>query len=484
MLIRMADGRTDFIDFREAAPAKASRDMYLDADGKPTRASLDGWRASGVPGTVRGFELASKKYGRKRWADLLAPGHWPRRQRLPAHTGAGRRSEAQRRAARAVRRFQAHLSEDAARFTMPASSCRSRNCAVTLERIARERRPGVSTKASIAHRLAAAMAGHGGLITLGDLKSYRAIERTPLEGKYRGYEILTAPPPSSGGVGILQMCGMLEGTGLRSSGAGSPGAIHWVAEAMRRFFADRREYLGDPGFARVPVHGPDRPGVHDRAAPDHRSGARHAERISSSRASPRATRAPQTTHYSIVDRGRKRRGRHVYPERRLRERRHRARARVPAEQRDGRFLRQARCAEFVRPACGGEANAIAPGKRPLSSMTPTIVLRDGKLVHGARARRAARASSPAVLQVILNVVDFRMNVQDAVDQPRFHHQWLPDTLYLEHGFSARDRTRRCAAAAYAVERRGSMARVAAILAEDGWLEARPDPRVEGKAAGY
>ncbi len=478
MLIRLADGRTTFIDFRETAPAKAGRDMYLDRDGKPTRGSTDGWRAPGVPGTVRGFELASKKYGKKRWADLLAP----------AIGLAGKGFQLTRAQAEDLKAHAAHLEPypDSKRiflkrgaYYQPGEFLPQPQLAVTLERIARE---GAREfyEGDIAHRLAAAMASHGGLITLEDLKNYRAVERKPLTGRYRGYDIITAPPPSSGGIGVLEMCGILDGTGFEEHGAGSPAAIHWVAEAMRRYFADRAEYLGDPAFVRVPTVG--------LLAPDYAASLRR--NIDPERATPSSQVRPgqpagnesgETTHYSIVDAE----GNAVAVTYTLNGG-YGSGVTVPGLG----FLLNNEMDDFsAKPGApnsaglvGGGANAIAPGKRPLSSMTPSIVLRDGKLRLVLGSPGGPRIIS-AVLEVIQNVIDFRMGIQDAVRQPRFHHQWQPDTLYLERSFPSatenalRDR-------GYTVERIGSMGEVAAIFAEGGWLEGAADPRVEGKASGY
>jgi gamma-glutamyltranspeptidase/glutathione hydrolase len=364
-------------------------------------------------------------------------------------------------------------------FYQPGEFLAQPELAVTLERIARG---GAREfyEGSIARRIAAAMAGHGGLITLEDLKAYRAIERQPLQGKYRGYEILTAPPPSSGGVGVLQMCGVLETTGYEKHGAGSPAAIHWAAEAMRRYFADRSEYLGDPGFVRVPLAG--------LTEPQYVAALRRT--IDPERATPSAQVRPgkpagrestQTTHYSVVDRD----GNAVSVTYTLNGS-YGSGVTVPGLG----FLLNNEMDDFsAKPGApnsagmlGGAANAIAPGKRPLSCMTPTIVLRAGKpyLVVGSPGGPTIITS---VLEVIENVIDFHMGIQDAVDQPRFHHQWMPDTLYLERTFPA-ETERALRGRGYTVERTSSLGEVAAILAENGWLEGAADPRVEAKASGY
>ncbi|HVP42859.1 MAG TPA: gamma-glutamyltransferase, partial [Terriglobales bacterium] len=246
MLIRFADGRSTFIDFREKAPAKASRDMYLDAEGKVTDDSLIGWRASGVPGTVRGLELANKKYGHQPWRELLRPAIGLARRGFPV-------SYAMMRSLRDPEYHLAHFAESKRIFQKDGAyydlgeTFRQPELARTLERIATHGSRDFY-EGQTARLVADAMAKNGGLITLDDLRKYEAIERKPLEGDYKGYHIVTAPPPSSGGVGLLEMLGMLEGSGYERNGAGSAAAYHYLAEVMRRFYADRNEYLADPDF--------------------------------------------------------------------------------------------------------------------------------------------------------------------------------------------------------------------------------------------
>jgi gamma-glutamyltranspeptidase/glutathione hydrolase len=477
MLIRFADGRATFLDFRERAPAAASRDMYLGPDGKPTRDSIEGWRAAAVPGTVRGLEYAARKYGTRPWPELVAPAIRLAREGFPVSWGLAqslRQSKLLARFPESRRIFQRE-----GRFFEPGERLVQPELAATLERIAR-RGADEFYRGETARRLAAAMRHHGGLITLEDLEAYRVIERAPLRGRYRGLEILTAPPPSSGGVGILQMLGILEGTGYEKHGAGSAAAIHWMAEAMRRFFADRSEYLGDPDFTPVPVRGLLDPRylVQLRSSIDPER-ATPSERLRPG--NPRRYESTETTHYSVVDA----QGNAVAVTYTLNGG-YGAGVTVPGLG----FLLNNEMDDFAaRPGypnsyglIQGEANAIAPGKRPLSSMTPTILLRDGRLYMVAGSPGGPRIIT-TVLQVIVNVVDFGMNIQEATDWPRFHHQWLPDKLYLEPGISP-DTRALLAARGFALESVGSMGEVAAILAEGGWLHGAADSRVEGKAAGF
>ncbi|HME11186.1 MAG TPA: gamma-glutamyltransferase [Bryobacteraceae bacterium] len=478
MLARFADGRTTFIDFRETAPAAATRDMYLDAAGEMTKDSLVGWRAAGVPGSVRGFELAEKKYGRKTWAEVLQPAVQLAEKGFPVSYY-----------------FETQLNSDLkllARFPESqrlfaslhyADQCIQPELAQTLKRI-RDRGAADFYEGETAHRLAAAMAENGGLVTLDDLKNYKAVERAPLSGHYKGFEVITAPPPSSGGIGILQMLGMLEGSGYEQGGAGSASEIHYLAEVMRRYYADRSEFLGDPGFVKVPVS----------RLLDPRYIASRRATIDPDRATPSSDlhagpllgqESTQTTHYNVIDQE----GNAVAVTYTLNAG-FGSGVTVPGLG----FLLNDEMDDFsAKPGTPnlfgliqGEANAIQPGKRPLSSMTPTLLVRDGKPYLAVGAPGGSRIIS-GVLQVILNVVDFHMNVQDAVDWPRIYHQWMPDQLFLERGVSP-DTADRLRAMGYKFTPPESkdpvLARVEAILVDGGWYQGAADGRGNAKAAGY
>jgi gamma-glutamyltranspeptidase/glutathione hydrolase len=331
-----------------------------------------------------------------------------------------------------------------------------------------------------ARLLAKDMKEHGGLITEADLAAYKAIERAPLTGKYRGYDIITSPPPSSGGVGILQMLGMLEGTGYEKGGAGSAQVVHFMTEAMRRFFADRAEHLGDPDFVKVPLASLLDPAyiLKLRASID-------PERATPSSAIHSATivdiESNETTHYTIAD-----------GDGNL--------ALVTYTLNGGYgskvtatglgFLLNNEMDDFAaQPGSPnmfglvqGEKNAIQPRKTPLSSMVPTIVLKDGK-PYLALGSPGGPTIINTVLEVLVNVTDFGMNVQDAVNWPRFHHQWLPDQLAMERGYSP-DTIALLEKRGYTIRRVNTQGECAAILLENGWLEGAADPRTEGTAAGY
>jgi gamma-glutamyltranspeptidase/glutathione hydrolase len=479
MLIRLADGPAAFIDFRERAPEKSSRNMYLDASGNLTHDSIEGWRSSGVPGTVRGFEMALAKYGKRSWADTLAPAielakgfpvSYPFSESLKGSRSLGSAPESKR------------IFQKNGAFFQPGETLAQPELAQTLQRLAKNG-PNEFYEGETASRLAAEMEKHGGLITLADLKAYKAIERTPLTGKYKGYSVITAPPSSSGGVAVLEMMGILEGTGYEKTGAGSASAIHWAAEAMRRAYADRNAYLGDPAFVKVPIAGLLDPAYHARLrASIDPERATPSDDVRPGR--PVGSESMETTHFTVVDAE----GNAVACTFTLNGGYGNG-ITVPGLG----FLLNNEMDDFsAKPGTPnmyglvqGEANAIAPGKRPLSSMSPTIVVKDGKLFMTAGAPGGSRIPT-AVLQVILNVIDFGMNVQDAVDAPRFHHQWLPDKLSLERGISP-DTVAILKSRGYDVDYAPGvvLAQVAAIVSDGGWLQGGSDGRsAAGKAAGY
>ena len=476
LLARFADGTTTFIDFRERAPQSASRDMYLDASGKLTDGSLQGWRASGVPGSVRGFESAHRKYGKKTWKDLLQPAVQLAAQGFPV-------SYSLTQSIKGSANLLAQFPESKRIFLQGADTLRQPELAETLTRI---QKLGAADfyEGETAKKLAAAMRANGGSITLEDLKAYQPVVRTPLTGRYRDFDIITAPPPSSGGIGILQMLAMLDGSGYEKTGAGSAASIHYVTEVMRRFYADRSEYFGDPDFFKVPGKKLlDPKYITSRRDTIHRQHATSSEQLHPGDLA--AHESTETTHYNIVDAE----GNAVAVTYTLNGG-YGSGVTVPGLG----FLLNNEMDDFsAKPGepnlfglIQGEANAIQPGKRPLSSMTPTIVTRDGKLFMLLGAPGGSRIIN-GVLQVFLNVADFHMNVQEAVDWPRFHHQWKPDKLYLEKGISP-DTIALLKAMGHNIESSEAtavvIARVEAILAGDGWLQGAADGRAASKAGGY
>ena len=483
ILVRMADGRTSFIDFREMAPRSASRNMYIGPDGKATGDSMVGWRAAGVPGTVRGLEFAHKKLGRKSWGELVQPS-------VELAAKGVTLSYAEARGLCGTRKLLEQFPESK-RIFLNGGTCFEAGdrlvqpeLAEVLRRIGRDGAKDFY-EGQTARILADEMKKHGGEITLEDLKGYAVVERKPITGRYRGYDIITAPPPSSGGVGMLEMMGMLDGTGYEKAGAGSAATTHFMAEVMRRYYADRAEFLGDPDFVKMPVKGLISKAYTEKL----RTG------IDPSKATPSSSlhagkafdyESTETTHFNIVDE----QGNAVAMTYTING----SYGNGVTVPRLGFLLNNEMDDFAAKPGeanmfglVQGEANAIQPLKRPLSSMTPTIVLKDGELHMVVGAPGGSRIIS-GVTQVVLYVLDFGMNVQQAIDQPRLHHQWMPDKLYLERGFSP-DTRALLEQRGHKVEETSGVASVEAIMVEktsDGkrWLAGAQNGHSAGKAAGY
>jgi len=496
MLLRLADGHAHFLDFREKAPAAASRDMYLDAKGNPLPdASVVGYRAIGVPGSVAGLAYAEKKFGKLTLAQAMGPAIRLARQgfALSEHDARQLRDPSLAAFPETRRIFQRD-----GHYYQPGDTFKQPELARTLERIAAD--PDSFYRGALAQELAASLQKGGGLITAKDLAAYEVKEREPVRGSYRGYEIIAAPPPSSGGIALIELLNILEGYDLAKLGNGSAESVHLVAEAFRRAFFDRAELLGDPDFASVPV----------AALMDKHYAAAWRETLDPHRASPSADlRRPvqvfdkldraaalgesdHTTHYSVVDSA----GNAVAVTTTLNDL---FGSRVTAEGLG--FLLNDEMDDFTsKPGTPnmfgllqGEANAIAPGKRSLSSMAPTIVLEDGRLFMVLGSRGGPRIIT-AVAEVLVNVIDYGMNIQQAVEAPRFHHQWMPDVLRVEKdGFSLAVGNR-LAAMGHKIEEgyserskwRGHWGDVecVAVAPETGERLGASDSRYEGKAVGY
>jgi gamma-glutamyltranspeptidase/glutathione hydrolase len=435
-VVRLADGRATTIDFRETAPAAATRDMYQDDKGQVVRGrSTVGYLASGVPGTVAGLALLHEKYGSGKlsWAQLLEPARRLAEQGFPV-------SQALARDLRASARLLGQFPESRriflrdGNFYAAGETFRQPDLARTLQRM---QKGGAAEfyKGETAKLIAKQMAAHGGTIALGDLAGYSAIERKPLTGSYRGYDIVTMGPPSSGGVALLQMLGMLEPHDVGALGFHSAAQIHLFVEVMRRAFRDRANFLGDTDYVKVPVSRLlDQhylAGLMKNFDPDH---ATPSDSLRSAPTPP--PESPDTTHFSVVDAA----GNVVsitYTLNNL--------FGSGVTVTGAGFLLNDEMDDFTSKVgvpniyglMQGESNAIAPGKRPLSSMTPTIVLKGGKpfLVTGSPG---GPTIINTVLEVITNVIDFGMNVTRAVDSPRFHHQWQPDEIRHEPYFTSSD----------------------------------------------
>jgi gamma-glutamyltranspeptidase/glutathione hydrolase len=441
LLLRKANGEVRFIDFREKAPAAATQDMYLDAQGNVIEnASLIGYKAIGVPGSVAGLVYAEKKYGKLSLDKVMAPAIRLARDGFPLAW-----SDAEDLRDEDLAKFPAskRVFQRDGKYYLPGEILKQPDLARTLERIAKN--PDDFYHGTMARELAAAMAKGGGLITADDLAQYEVKEREPIRGTYRGYDIISAPPPSSGGIALVEILNILEGFDLAKLGNRSAQSVHLTVEAFRRAFYDRAEFLGDPDFAKIPV-----PQLIDKRYaeawresidPNHASASKdlkrpsvfnELERVAGSR--PATIREPKnTTHYSVVDPE----GNAVAVTTTLNDS---FGSRVTAEGLG--FLLNNEMDDFavkqgVPNAYGliqGPANSIGPGKRPLSAMTPTIVLKDGKLflVLGSPGGPTIITT---VANILMGVVDFGLDIQEAVNAPRFHHQWLPDAIDVEDRLS-------------------------------------------------
>ncbi len=478
MLVRFADGRSTFIDFRERAPAAASRDMYLDDHGKLTRDSLTGYRAAGVPGTVRGMALALKKYGTKTWQDIVSPAQRLARDGFPLSWDLARSLRTSQRLAgfpESMRVFR-----NRGRPFEFGETLRQPDLAATLDRIANNG-PDEFYTGETARLIAEDMAAHGGSIAASDLAEYAPVERKPIDGTYRGYQVLSAPPPSSGGAGVVQILNMVEDYDLGSMVPGSAASIHIVAEAMRRFFADRARFFGDTDFVEIPLRGM----LSKKYAATRRASIRTDRATPSSavgNSNPAGYESDETTHYAVVDVA----GNAVAVTYTLNG----GYGSGVTAKGTGVLLNNEMDDFTAKPGSPNaygllqsENNAIEPGKRPLSAMSPTIVVKDGgtKLIVGAQGGPTIITS---VTQVILDVLDHGMNVQQAVDFPRFHHQWMPDLLYLEPSGNSNDTRRALEALGHRIDLGRALGHVGAIEVGPDGLTGAADSRSEGVAAGY
>lgn len=488
MMIRLKDGRTTAIDYREMAPAAAHRDVYLDKNGKLIKGeggSLIGYRAAGVPGTVRGMELALKKYGSGKlsWQQLIEPA-----RRLAANGFIVTNSLA--RSLRGSRESLSRYPETkriylkGGEFYDEGERFRQPELAATFARL---QRFGANEfyEGETARLIVADMKRNNGLMTLDDLRGYVAKERTPLRGNYRGHEIISMPPPSSGGAVLIEMLNILEGYDLKSFEASSSERYHLMAEAMRRAFADRAEYMGDADFVKVPITG-----LIDKSYAKTLRATINEDRASSS-AEVRAGRpagyeSDDTTHFTVVDAE----GNAVANTYTLNDS-YGSSATVKAA---GIILNNEMDDFAAKPGTPnmygliqGERNAVAPRKRPLSAMTPTIVLRQDGSLWFTIGSPGGPTIINTVLCVITNVIDYEMNIQQAIDAPRIHHQWLPDELVGEpYGLSG-DTQRALKSRGHALAKQRYLGDAEGIMIEDktGVRLGATDPRrSDGLAAGY
>ncbi|MBN7123752.1 gamma-glutamyltransferase [Erwinia billingiae] len=483
MMLRTASGRTTAIDFREMAPTRASRDMFLDAQGNAdSKKSLTSHLASGVPGTVAGFALANKEYGTMPLSRLIQPAIKLASKGIVVNQALaddlkvyGKEVLINHPNSKAI--FYKADGQPYAR----GETLVQRNLAHSLTLIASQG-PDAFYKGAIATQIDEEMAAHGGLISKVDLAKYKAIERKPVSGTYRGYEVFSMPPPSSGGIHIVQILNILENFDLAKMGFGSADAMQVMAEAEKYAYADRSEYLGDPDFVKVPW----------QALTSKAYAKSLAQQIDVNKARPSSEIKPgklapyesnQTTHFSVVDK----QGNAVAVTYTLNT--YFGSGIVAGN--SGILMNNEMDDFSAKPGTpnvyglvGGEANAVGPYKRPLSSMSPTIVAKDGKtwLVTGSPGGSRIITT---VLQMVVNSIDYGMNIAEATNAPRFHHQWLPDQLRVEKGFSP-DSLKLLEAKGQHVKVMPAMGSTQSIMiGPDGMLYGASDPRtIDDLTAGY
>ena len=514
MLIRLADGKTTFLDYREIAPGKATRDMYIGKDGKlDEEASVIGYRSVAVPGTVAGLELALKSYGTMKLADVMAPAIRLAEEGLVVSEKLAAELEEESPGLEAFPGSKRIFLNGGAHFKA-GERLKQPELAATLKRIAQN---GAAEfyHGETAHMLVDEMAKSGGIISLEDLSNYKPKVREVLQAKYdsggHSWEVLTAPPPSSGGVAIIEALNMLKDVPLK--GWDDPQSIHMVAETMRRVFADRAAYLADPDYSKIPVAG-----LTDSCYAKERAATIDAVKASSSKtvtagtphtcgSLPNAEAAPHffssktegrhTTHFSVVDAAgnavastytlNDSYGSHVTC----------AAGFLLNDEMDD-FTTQPGAPNSLYELMQSDANAIAPGHRPLSSMTPTILLRDGKLSFVTGSPGGPTIISVTLLSVI-NWMRLGMDAQTAINAPRFHHQWFPDRIRMEAEFPL-SMEQALRARGYEVERGwyytpslGSEAKLSkhmglvnaiGIDIRTGERLGAADPRDQGSAVGY
>jgi gamma-glutamyltranspeptidase/glutathione hydrolase len=479
MLLHLAqERRTVAVDYREVAPLAAPRGMFLKPDGSVDHDELDhGAKGIAVPGTVAGLAHVLERYGTMKWWQVLDP--------AIALADKGFTLNASQVASLEYARERLLLNEEAARVylgsegAVPALGTRRRypDLAASLKALKRD---GASALygGKLGERVVADVQRLGGVLSLEDLRSYRVVEREPVRGSYRGHEIVSMPPPSSGGVHLVQMLNILEGFPLGELGVNSAAGVHLMSEAMRRAYADRSHYLADPDFVPVPVAALT---SKDYAAAL-RAGIDPQRATRSQDVRPGKLPPPeskQTTHYSVMDRhgnavactvtlnwsygsGIVARGTGILLNNEMDDF-----AAKPGE-------------PNIYGLTGGEANAVEPRKRPLSSMTPTFVMRGGQVFLMTGSPGGAQIIT-TVLQTIVDVIDHDLNVATAANLPRFHHQWLPDQLLVERLFSP-DTVAALRARGHTVETTDPIGTTQSILYWDGLFQGAADPRRGGGRA--
>lgn len=463
-------GKDIALDFREVAPRGASRNMYLDAGGKVIDGkSLYTHYAVGVPGTVAGMTHALSRWGSMPLARVMAPAIALADKGYPVSVTLAKTLDQEKKNMGRWPATQAVFWRNGAPL-QTGERLVQKDLAQSLRLISQQGAKAFY-EGAIAQKIVAEMAPHANALSLQDLRDYKVAEREPVRGSYRGYQIVTMPPPSSGGAHLIQILNMMERWPMNQWGADSAQSVHYMTEAMKLAYADRSEYLGDPDFVKIPLKGLiSKSYASELAASIKPQQARSGKDIRPGR--PQPYESDQTTHYSVVDKA----GNAVAVTYTLNTN---FGSGIVAKG-TGILLNNEMDDFSAKPGVanayglvGGDANAVQAGKRPLSSMTPTLVLKDGKPVLVTGSPGGARIIT-TVLQQIVNHIDFGMNPAEAAATPRFHHQWTPDELRVEKGFSP-DTLALLRQWGHKVALKASMGRTQTIEIRDGLLRGASDP---------
>ncbi|HJZ65566.1 MAG TPA: gamma-glutamyltransferase [Candidatus Acidoferrum sp.] len=498
MLIRLASGKTTFFDYREVAPGRATRDMYVLPNGKlDPEASTLGYKSVAVPGTVAGLELVLKTYGTMKLAEAMAPAIRLADEGFAVSAKLAAELVDERRDLQRFSVSRRIFLKDGAMYRA-GDTLKQPELAATLKRIAKNGAAEVY-RGETARMLVDDMARLGGLITIEDLANYQPKVREPLHAHYEldghKWDLIAAPPPSSGGVAVIEALNMLDGVQLKSWD--DPQSVHIMAEVMRRIFADRAAYLADPDFAKVPVDGLTSPcyakelrstidAARASSSKAIQAGQPHVCGTEASIPAPQEISlndGPHTTHFSVVDAA----GNAVASTYTMNDSygsHATSRAGFLLNDEMDDFTTQPGVPNALYGLMQSEANAIAPGHRPLSSMTPTILVRDGKLSFVTGSPGGPRIIS-AVLLSIVNWMKLGMDAQAAINAPRFHHQWFPDVVVMEPQFSAHVQNA-LNTMGHRTRKIGHIGLVNAIGIDvtTGERLGAADPRDEGSAVGY
>lgn len=486
MVIRMPDGTSTTFDYREKAPSSAYRDMYLDSNGEIIKnKSTFGPHAAGVPGTVAGTILALEKYGKLSLKEVIAPAIKLAEKGFPLTQGMAKRFNSNRQV---FSRFE----ETADLFTKKSNNEKfetnelfiQKDLAKTLKEISNKGRDGFY-KGWVADKIVETMKKYDGIISHEDLANYNSVEREPIKGSYKGHEIITMAPPSAGGIALIQLLNMMENYDIGKLGWNSSKTIHLMTEAERRVYADRIEYLGDPDFVKVPLEE-----LTSKEYASNRSDsidpffATKSADVTHGDINMEIKESEQTTHYSVIDKD----GMAVSVTTTLNSWYGNKMVVGGA----GFFLNNEMddfSSKVGKPnkfgLIGGDVNAIKPGKRMVSSMTPTIISKDGKpfIVTGTPGGSTIITT---VFQIIMNVVDHGMDIQQAVNAPRVHHQWYPEDIQMEKHSLSKDTIELLKSMGHTFSLRGAIGRAHSILIDpvNGIYYGAADPRLEGIAVGY